>query len=148
MQFQIVQNKGFARSHETKLAKFQENIQQAKGKETMALNKLAQDKEFLEKAKIDNGIKILIPWATKAGCPKCRWKPLGSTCCSPEKMLARIRAVEAWQEKHKSKEDKCEDAVYNAKLLEIYQEIKAKHTAPLALPKVPEKAGGYWKDCK
>ena len=48
MQNQIVQNKGFAKIHEAKLAKCKEKIQQAKDKETMALNKLAQDKEFLE----------------------------------------------------------------------------------------------------
>ena len=107
---------------------------------------MAEDKEFLEKAMLGNGLKLLIPWASSAGCPKCRWKVEGSTCCNPEKIEAKNRATKDWQHKHNSKEDKFDKDVYAQKLKEIYQEIKAKHVAPLSLPKVPERGAGD-KDC-
>ena len=142
MQSIIVSNKGFAKIHEAKLAKIQSKLNEEKAKEAAALTKIAEDKAFLEKAKISAGLKILIPWATLAGCAKCRWKVEGSTCCNPEKMEAKNRAVKVWQAQHKSKDAKFDKEVYQDKLKEVYQEIKAKHIAPLALPKVPEKAGG------
>ena len=107
---------------------------------------MAESAEFLEKAKISAGLKILIPWASQAGCAKCRWKVEGSTCCNPEKIQAKCRAIKDWQEKHKSDEEKFDPKVYNEKLKEVYQEIKDKHVSPVALPKVPQKAGGD-KDC-
>ena len=146
MQHIIVANKGFAKIHHAKLEKIQEDLLKKKELEEKALQDLAADKEFLQKSKITAGLKILIPWATVAGCAKCRWKVEGSTCCNPYKILAKQRAVEEWQSKHDSKDDKFDKDNYNAHLQQIYKEIKAEHTAPLALPKIPEKGGGD-RDC-
>lgn len=140
----IVQNKGFAKIHHAKLAQIQSKLQEEKEKDAKALKEIARSTDFLEKSKINAGLKLLIPWATIAGCAKCRWKVEGSTCCNPEKMEAKLRAVKDWQEKHKSKDEHFDKQVYQEKLKEVYQEIKAKHISPLTLPKVPEKAGGDW----
>ena len=74
MQTIIVANKGFAKIHIAKLDKIQKQIQDKKDKEVKAVQSIAESKEFLQQAKLHNGLKLLIPWATIAGCPKCRWK--------------------------------------------------------------------------
>ena len=70
LQLIIVSNKGFAKIHQAKLAKFQKHIEYQKEKEAKALQSIAESKEFLETAKLTNRLKLLIPWVSSAGCPK------------------------------------------------------------------------------
>ena len=111
----IVTNKGFAKIHQAKLAMIQQKLENDKKKEAKALKDIAEDKAFLEESKISAGYKILIPWATRAGCAKCRWKVEGSTCCNPEKIEAKNRAIKDWQAKNGSKDDKFDKNVYQEK---------------------------------
>ena len=142
----VILNKGFAAIHQAKAAKLKKTLEDAKTKEEEARRKLAESKDFQEKTKISAGLKLLIPWATEAGCAKCRWKVEGSTCCNPEKMLAKQRAQKAWIDAHgagkEGSDGNYDVQVYHEKLQEIYQEILKKHTSPVDLPELPKKAGG------
>ena len=144
----IIAGKGFAAMQAKKAQRLQESIEENKRKEEEAQKKMAESKELLEKTQISASMKILIPWASIAGCPKCRHKVEGSTCCNPEKILARDRAVAEWNKKHGVTDgEEYDKKVYQSKLLEIYQEIKAKHlSSPVQLSAIPGKAGGDWED--
>ena len=130
--------------HKAKAEKLVKKLQDAKEKEAQTLETIAKSTDFLEKTKIEASRKLLIPWATLSGCPKCRWKKDGSTCCNPEKMTAKNRAVKIWQEKHGKQDEKFDKDVYNSMLEEVYQEMKLAHTSVVNLSEIPQKAGGYW----
>ena len=100
-----------------------------------------KSKEFQERVRKDARLKTLVPWATLSGCPKCRYAVTGSTCCNPEKMLARDLAMK------ESAGGKVNKATYELKLVEVYKDLMAKHVSPVAVTKLPEKAGGH-KDFK
>ena len=71
MQTIIVQNQGFAKIHAKKMEKMKQQKEEEAAKDAKALKALAQSQEFLEKTKIQAGFRILVPWATSAGCAKC-----------------------------------------------------------------------------
>ena len=106
----IIRNKGWAAIHEVKAAKAKEALENKKAEEANVLAKTVKSKEFQEKATKDARLNTLIPWATESGCPKCRWKVNGSTCCNPEKMLARDQALK------ESKDGKIDKVVYEKRI--------------------------------
>ena len=147
----ILANKGFAAIHAAKKDKILEALKKAEVKQKAADKALQESAEFQKAVKLASGIRLVIPWATVAGCAKCRWKVEGSTCCNPDKMMAKERAVKEWEKEHgENKEGKFDVKVYASKLHEIYAEIKAKHTAVVEVSKLPAKAGGELWDrwCK
>ena len=102
-----------------------------------------KSKEYQELVKKEARLKTLIPCATLSGCAKCRYAVTGSTCCNPEKMLARDMALK------ESKDGKLDKNVYEKKLVEVYAKIMKEHNSPVSVTKLP-KAGGGQKDktCK
>ena len=92
----IVANKGYLAIHVAKRDTLQKALEMALENEKQARLKLAESREFQEATKIQSGMKLLLPWATQAGCAKCRWKVEGSTCCNPDKMMAKERAHIVW----------------------------------------------------
>ena len=63
-------------------------------------------------------------WDAKWGCAKCEWAKKGSTCCNPNKKIARLEAEKLYGEKHGiAREDgKYEKEVYN----DLYAKIRDK----------------------
>ena len=96
----IVANKGYLAIRFAKRDTLQKASEMALEKEKQARMKLAEGREFQEATKNQSGVSLLLPWATMAGCAKCRWKVEGSTCCNPDKMVAKEMAQKAWIEAH------------------------------------------------
>ena len=132
----IIRNKGWAEAHAAKAAKAKEALEKKKAEEEKALEKIANSKEFQEGVAKDARLKSLIPWATLAGCAKCRWKVFGSTCCNPEKIQAKNLAMA------ESSDGKLDKAVYEAKLKEVYEKVKKDHVSPVSVTELPKKGGG------
>ena len=122
--------------HEAKAAKAKEALEKKEAEAAKALAEVVKSKEFQEKVYKDSRLKAMIPWVTESGCPKCNWAVTGSTCCNPEKMLARDLAM---AETGGAKLDKI---VYARKLKEVYEKIMKDHISPVAVTKLPEKGGG------
>ena len=132
----IIKNKGWAAIHEAKATKAKDILEKKKDQKAKALAEVVKSKEFQEEVAKDARMKALIPWATLSGCPKCRWKVNGSTCCNPEKMQAKELSMK------ESSDGKFDKALYEKKLLEVYAKLKAAHTSPVAVTELPKKAGG------
>ena len=132
----IIRNKGWAALHAAKAAKAKESLEKKEADEKKKLDEMVKSKEFQESIYKDNRLKTMIPWVTVSGCPKCGHKPTGSTCCNPEKMLARDMAMA------ESKDGKLDMDVYRKKLVEVYQKIMKDHISPVSVTKLPEKGGG------
>ena len=105
------------------------------------LAELLKSKEFQQRTKDGHRLKTLIPWATLSGCPKCRHAVNGSSCCNPEKMLARDLALK----EKPSKDGKVDKELYAKKLLEVYAKLKESHVSPVAVTELPKKGGGGQK---
>ena len=132
----IIRNQGWAALHEAKAAKAKESLEKKEADEKQKLDKIVQSAEFQESIYKDNRLKTMIPWVTVSGCSKCKHKPTGSTCCNPEKMLARDLAMA------ESKDGTLDKDIYKKKLVEVYEKIMKDHISPVCVTKLPEKGGG------
>ena len=116
-------------------------MEEQKAQERKRLAEVVKSKEYQEQLHKEARLRTLVPWATEAGCAKCRYAVAGSTCCNPEKMLAKQLALD------ESLDGQLDKKLYEVKLNEIYEKLKAKHISPLTVTKLPEKGGGMLKDC-
>ena len=136
----IIRNKGWAALHAAKAAKAHAALEKRKEEEAKVVEKILKSKEFQDKVSKEARLQTLIPWATQSGCPKCRWKVNGSTCCNPEKIQAKELTL-------KENDGKFDKDLYAQKLVEVYENLKNAHKSPVEVTELPRKGGGGQKDC-
>ena len=142
MQHLILKNKGWSAMHKEKAAKVKESLEKKRIEEEKKLAEVVKSKEYQEMMHKEAKIKTLIPWVTLSGCAKCRFAVNGSTCCNPEKMLAKELALK------ESADGKFDKKIYEQKLVEVYENLKKDHISPLAVTKLPHKGGGGEQDIR
>ena len=74
------------------------------------------------------------------GCAKCAFAKLGSTCCNPNKIEAKVRAQKEMTEKPLSTADFLQR--YKHHFMEVCLEIVKRHTGVDNLPDKKKKGGG------
>ena len=144
---QITKNKGIS---ELKLAKAKAKSDELKAEaqaKLEAVGNIAKDLKFQEGVRASTETRLkFYTWASTGGCPKCKHAEFGSTCCNPDKILAKQRAEKMQADKTgKPVKDKAYSAEdYKKCLADIYAEIAVKRGMPPMppLPSLKDAAGG------